>query len=113
MPRLINHDDDWDDDSEDDYPDFGDDEPMIPCPYCGMDIHDESERCPHCESASCFACTWSIDGTSGGKPVISIQRSEPSCLEQVKTSRGSPDPGSTGRYTACRSALQGGSATDP
>jgi hypothetical protein len=49
MPRLINHDDDWDDDSDDDYPDFGDDEAMIPCPYCGMDIHDESERCPHCE----------------------------------------------------------------
>ena len=49
MPRLINHDDEWDDDSDDDYPDFGDDEPMIPCPYCGIDIHDESERCPHCE----------------------------------------------------------------
>jgi hypothetical protein len=49
VPRLIDRDDDWDDDSDDDYPDFGDDEPMIPCPNCGMDIHDESERCPHCE----------------------------------------------------------------
>jgi hypothetical protein len=22
----------------------------IPCRYCGKQIHEESERCPHCES---------------------------------------------------------------
>jgi hypothetical protein len=53
MPRLINRDEDWDEDSDpdedDDVPDFGDDEPMIPCPHCGLDVHDEAERCPHCE----------------------------------------------------------------
>jgi hypothetical protein len=50
MPRVIDQGHDWDDDSDDgdDSPDFGDDEPMIPCPYCRVDIHDETERCPHC-----------------------------------------------------------------
>jgi len=52
MPRLTDRDDDWGDDSDseedDDYPDFGDDEAMIPCPNCGVDIHDESEQCPRC-----------------------------------------------------------------
>ena len=32
------------DDGEDD----GDD--TVPCPYCGAAIHEEAERCPHCES---------------------------------------------------------------
>ena len=59
--------------------------PIIPCPYCGAEIHDETERCPHCEhyiskedapprashggssSAWSFACTSSTDGTSGGE----------------------------------------------
>ena len=52
MSRVFNRGEEWDDDSDlgedDDSPDFGDDEPMIPCPYCGVDIHDETERCPHC-----------------------------------------------------------------
>ncbi len=52
MPRVIDHrddrDDDYDDDDDDGAPDFGDDEPMIPCPYCGVDFHDETERCPQC-----------------------------------------------------------------
>ena len=24
-------------------------EPKVPCPYCRRDIHEESQRCPHCE----------------------------------------------------------------
>jgi hypothetical protein len=53
VPRLQDRDDDGDDDSDlddddDDAPEFGDDEPIIPCPYCGAAIHDESERCHHC-----------------------------------------------------------------
>ncbi len=27
-----------------------DDEPTIPCPYCRREIHEDSQRCPHCES---------------------------------------------------------------
>ena len=60
MPRLINRDEDWDDDSDRDedadFPDFGDDEPMIPCPHCGLDIHDEAERCPHCDNTCRRKC---------------------------------------------------------
>ena len=52
MPRVSEHDNEPDDESEleaiDDVPDFGDDEPFIPCPHCGVEIHEESERCPHC-----------------------------------------------------------------
>ena len=36
--------DDWDDDDADD------EEPTIPCPYCKREIHEESQRCPHCGS---------------------------------------------------------------
>jgi predicted nucleic acid-binding Zn ribbon protein len=25
-----------------------DDEPTIPCPYCGEEIHEDSQRCPRC-----------------------------------------------------------------
>jgi hypothetical protein len=54
MPRWPDDEDDWDDDIEadegDDY-DVSDDEdePTIPCPYCHRPIHEEAERCPHCE----------------------------------------------------------------
>lgn len=51
----------WDDrfdsddlDSEDGESDgFGseeDDEPTIPCPHCGREIHEDSPRCPWCET---------------------------------------------------------------
>lgn len=43
---------DWDDDSDDDFDvDAVDDEgePTVPCPYCGEEIHEDSQRCPHCE----------------------------------------------------------------
>jgi hypothetical protein len=36
--------DDWDDHDVDD-----DDEPTIPCPYCRREIHEDAQRCPHCE----------------------------------------------------------------
>jgi predicted nucleic acid-binding Zn ribbon protein len=46
---------DWDepdfgdgDYSEDDWAD--DEEESIPCPYCGKQVHEDSQRCPHCES---------------------------------------------------------------
>jgi predicted nucleic acid-binding Zn ribbon protein len=42
-------DEDWDD-SEPDEPVDEDDDDTIPCPYCGKSIHEDSERCPHCES---------------------------------------------------------------
>jgi hypothetical protein len=43
----------WDGDAPEDFADEesnGDDEPTIPCPYCGQDIHEDSPRCPHCEN---------------------------------------------------------------
>jgi len=43
--------DEDDDDFEDD--DFGgsdiEDEPTIACPYCRAEIHEDAQRCPHCE----------------------------------------------------------------
>lgn len=41
MPRRTCT-DDWDDDE--------DDEPTVPCPYCRRPIHEDAQRCPHCES---------------------------------------------------------------
>ena len=54
MPRLTRAQDEWDDDhDEDEGPaelDFSedDDDLCIPCPYCGRQILEESERCPYC-----------------------------------------------------------------
>lgn len=45
MPRWDDS-DDWDDDEPDDQDDDG----LAPCPYCGREILEDSERCPHCES---------------------------------------------------------------
>jgi hypothetical protein len=50
-----------DDDFDDDFPaddddefdgDYVDDEdePTIACPYCREPIHEDAQRCPHCES---------------------------------------------------------------
>jgi hypothetical protein len=44
--------DEWDDDEspDDDFESPDDDEgATIACPYCGEAIHEDSERCPHCE----------------------------------------------------------------
>lgn len=43
MPRQMDTGDEWEDDAE------GDDS-TIECPYCRKEIHEDSERCPHCES---------------------------------------------------------------
>ena len=35
------------------HPDFSEqdeDEPTLPCPYCGQHIHEDSQRCPYCEN---------------------------------------------------------------
>jgi len=54
MPRWTRVEDEWDDDHD---PDEGpvdldlpedDDDLCVPCPYCGREILEESERCPHC-----------------------------------------------------------------
>jgi hypothetical protein len=45
-------DDRWNDDAEDDDADEGDDsddEPTVPCPYCGQQMLEDSPRCPSCE----------------------------------------------------------------
>jgi hypothetical protein len=39
--------DDWDDDDED--WDEEDEEPTVECPYCGGEVHEDAQRCPHCE----------------------------------------------------------------
>jgi hypothetical protein len=52
MPRWPYTEDQLDDDDPEDPepPDYDDDEePTIPCPWCGVEIHEDSERCPHCE----------------------------------------------------------------
>jgi hypothetical protein len=56
MPRWAEEDESWDDDAQsgDDDAYFDDDETdddseTIPCPYCHRPIHEDSERCPHCE----------------------------------------------------------------
>lgn len=45
MPRHVGVDED--DELPDD--DGDDDDSTISCPYCRRQIHEESERCPHCE----------------------------------------------------------------
>jgi len=58
MSRWVSDDDNaWDDELEsddgvddDDWPDEDDDEPTVPCPYCGREIHEEAPRCPYCEN---------------------------------------------------------------
>jgi hypothetical protein len=54
MPIPRDHDNDWDDDygeeAESAWEDFDDeDDGTMPCPYCRRPIHEEAERCPHCE----------------------------------------------------------------
>ena len=41
-------DEDWDEE----YPDDDDDSATVPCPYCKREIHEDAERCPHCERIS-------------------------------------------------------------
>lgn len=39
-----------DDDSGDDWPDDGDDDVTVPCPYCKKEISEDAERFPYCEN---------------------------------------------------------------
>jgi transposase-like protein len=57
MPHRSDRQRDWEDES-----DFGDeadddawqeadeDEPTVPCPYCGHEVHEDTPRCPHCQN---------------------------------------------------------------
>jgi hypothetical protein len=40
--------DDWDDDSDEEWPDDDDSAETVPCPSCGADIYEEAEQCPEC-----------------------------------------------------------------
>jgi hypothetical protein len=49
-------DSDWTDDAweldagfDDDVDDPNDDEPTLPCPFCGEEVHEDAQRCPYCE----------------------------------------------------------------
>jgi hypothetical protein len=46
---------DWEDgdssleaDDDEESPDDDDEEPTISCPYCHREVHEDSQRCPHC-----------------------------------------------------------------
>lgn len=41
-------DEDWSDDDCDDQSD-DEEEPTVPCPYCGEAIHEDAQWCPRCE----------------------------------------------------------------
>ena len=52
MARRRAENEEWDDDESDEGDDeeaSDDDEPMIPCPYCKRQIHEDSQRCPYCD----------------------------------------------------------------
>ena len=54
MPDWHDTEGDWDDEfgpEDDDEFDVSadEDDTTIPCPYCRRPIHEEAERCPHCE----------------------------------------------------------------
>ena len=58
MNSFPNSDDDDDTDDDYDYDDYdydddgssddGDGEPTLPCPYCGLEMLEDSPRCPSC-----------------------------------------------------------------
>jgi DNA-directed RNA polymerase subunit RPC12/RpoP len=47
--QLDDEDEAGDDSDEFDGGDDDEDEPTIECPYCGREIHEDAQRCPHCE----------------------------------------------------------------
>jgi hypothetical protein len=52
MPRRWGEDGDWDNEGAewgDAETEGDDDEPTIACPWCKRQIHEDSQRCPHCE----------------------------------------------------------------
>jgi hypothetical protein len=52
MPRWADEAPDWESEDLDelDAIDDDDEEPTIPCPHCRREIHEDSQRCPYCES---------------------------------------------------------------
>jgi len=40
----------WRSDDGEDWDEDPDEEATIPCPHCGKQIHEESQRCPYCEN---------------------------------------------------------------
>lgn len=56
MPRLISEEDDWNDDDvrdgdgEHEIDSYDNDEPTVACLHCQREMHEDSPRCPHCES---------------------------------------------------------------
>jgi hypothetical protein len=51
MSRWSAEDDEWNEefDPDEDPSHNDDDDATILCPYCRRDIHEDSQRCPHCE----------------------------------------------------------------
>jgi predicted nucleic acid-binding Zn ribbon protein len=52
MPRHTAEEEEWEDEErfEAGEEDFSEADDTIPCPYCGQLIHEDSQRCPHCEN---------------------------------------------------------------
>jgi predicted nucleic acid-binding Zn ribbon protein len=55
MPRRMDPEDDWEEESDSDEDDFdgsddAEEEPTVPCPYCHKPIHEDAQRCPYCEN---------------------------------------------------------------
>jgi hypothetical protein len=52
MPRYVAEEEDWGDDDwdEEEGPWDHDEQPVVPCPYCGEEIAEDSQLCPHCKS---------------------------------------------------------------
>jgi hypothetical protein len=55
MTRQVHEEDSYDDDWDEDDPEIGfssdddDEESVMPCPYCGWQIPEDTPRCPYCE----------------------------------------------------------------
>jgi predicted nucleic acid-binding Zn ribbon protein len=51
---YVDDDDDWDDREDPDEADIDDHDHIpaetVPCPYCGKDVYENAELCPHCRS---------------------------------------------------------------
>lgn len=49
MNAFHDEDEPEDDDEDASFDDGGDDDPTMPCPYCGAAIYDDAIRCPVCD----------------------------------------------------------------
>jgi hypothetical protein len=48
MPRELDDDDDWAEESAEDWGDDDDDAETVPCPHCRREVYEDAERCPNC-----------------------------------------------------------------